>query len=187
MFKFIRRLFFICILFVVLLVGGIMYINYHNYSNLTKDLPIVSNDITKDDTNENSDTYSSNSIPEVKMVKESASISQVMSDIVSNEDNYDLLVRCDDLSSLVYWNKNDKKVSIVPLEDSDSFDTLSSKTDKYINLSDYTMDDLNSLKDEFLSGDISKKLSIVSNVLKNSDTNIKESDLIGMYLSYASN
>ena len=185
MFKFIRRLFFICIFFIVALVGGIMYINYHNYSNFTKDLTTVSNDTINP--SKDSDTNNSTSIPEVKMVKESASISQVMSDIVSDEDNYDLLVRCDDLSSLVYWNKNDKKVSIVPLEDSDSFDTLSSKTDKYINLSDYTMDDLNSLKDEFLSGDISKKLSIVSNVLKNSDTNIKESDLIGMYLSYASN
>lgn len=185
MFKFIRRLFFICIFFIVALVGGIMYINYHNYSNFTKDLTTVSNDTINP--SKDSDTNNSTSIPEVKMVKESASISQVMSDIVSNEDNYDLLVRCDDISSLVYWNKNDKRVSIVPLEDSDSFDTLSSKTDKYINLSDYTMDDLNSLKDEFLSGDISKKLSIVSNVLKNSDTNIKESDLIGMYLSYASN
>ena len=185
MFKFIRRLFFICIFFIVALVGGIIYINYHNYSNFTKDLTTVSNDTINP--SKDSDTNNSTSIPEVKMVKESASISQVMSDIVSNEDNYDLLVRCDDISSLVYWNKNDKRVSIVPLEDSDSFDTLSSKTDKYINLSDYTMDDLNSLKDEFLSGDISKKLSIVSNVLKNSDTNIKESDLIGMYLSYASN
>ncbi len=185
MFKFIRRLFFICIFFIVALVGGIMYINYHNYSNFTKDLTTVSNDTINP--SKDSDTNNSTSIPEVKMVKESASISQVMSDIVFDEDNYDLLVRCDDLSSLVYWNKNDKRVSIVPLEDSDSFDTLSSKTDKYINLSDYTMDDLESLKDEFLSGDISKKLSIVSNVLKNSDTNIKESDLIGMYLSYASN
>ncbi|WP_122639145.1 hypothetical protein [Romboutsia sp. Marseille-P6047] len=162
-----------------------MYINYRNYSNFTKDLTTVSNDTIN--ASKDSDTNNSTSIPEVKMVKESASISKVMSDIVSNEDNYDLLVRCDDISSLVYWNKNDKRVSIVPLEDSDDFDTLSSKTDKYINLSDYTMDDLESLKDEFLSGDISKKLSIVSNVLKNSDTNIKESDLIGMYLSYASN
>ncbi|WP_147516921.1 hypothetical protein [Romboutsia sp. 1001713B170207_170306_H8] len=162
-----------------------MYINYHNYSNFTKNLTTVSNDTINP--SKDSDTNNSTPIPEVKMVKESASISQVMSDIVSNEDNYDLLVRCDDISSLVYWNKNNKRVSIVPLEDNDDFDTLSSKTDKYINLSDYTMDDLESLKDEFLSGDISKKLSIVSNILKNSDTNIKESDLIGMYLSYASN
>ena len=90
MFKFIKRIFIFFITTAIVLVGGIMYINYRNQENLLKDLTTVSN-------KENSSDVANNSTMET----DSANISQEISDILSDENKYDLAVKYDNAGALV--------------------------------------------------------------------------------------
>lgn len=176
MFKFIKRIFIFFITTVVVLVGGIMYINYRNQENLLKDLTTVSN-------KENSSDVANNSTMET----DSANISQEISDILSDENKYDLAIKYDNAGALVSLDTVTRKVSVISLDTIDNFKDLASKTDKYIdfdNSENYSIEDLTVLKDKFLSSGMIEKYEIVKDILKNSDTNIKESDLISMYFNY---
>lgn len=182
MFKFIRKLFLVCLLFIVFLVGGIMFIQHRNYSKLIKNIDTVSNDSSNF-------TDGLDSISGLKNINDTVSISQVMSNIISNDNYYNLLVKCSDISSLISFDENTKESSIVYLDNDINFNDLSNKVDKYINFdcnSGYSFSDLKNLKSDFLSGDISKKFSIVNNLINNSDTNLKESDFIDLYFTYIS-
>ena len=176
MFKFIKRIFIFFITTVVVLVGGIMYINYRNQENLLKDLTTVSN-------KENSSDVANNSTMET----DSANISQEISDILSDENKYDLAVKYDNAGALVSLDTVTRKVSVISLDTIDNLKDLASKTEKYIdfdNSENYSIEDLTALKDKFLSSGMIEKYEIVKDILKNSDTNIKESDLISMYFNY---
>ena len=200
MFKFIKRIFIFFITTVVVLVGGIMYINYRNQENLLKDLTTVSNkenssDVAdKSNTNKNSTTSSTDTLDSIKNLAkdstietDSTNISQEISDILSDENKYDLAIKYDNSGALVSLDTVTRKVSVISLDTIDNFKDLASKTDKYIdfdNSENYSIEDLNSLKDKFLSSGMIEKYEIVKDILKNSDTNIKESDLINMYFNY---
>ncbi|MDU2197296.1 MAG: hypothetical protein E7E21_02610, partial [Peptostreptococcaceae bacterium] len=141
-----------------------------------KDLTTVSN-------KENSSDVANNSTMET----DSANISQEISDILSDENKYDLAVKYDNAGALVSLDTVTRKVSVISLDTIDNFKDLASKTDKYIdfdNSENYSIEDLTALKDKFLSSGMIEKYEIVKDILKNSDTNIKESDLISMYFNY---
>lgn len=200
MFKFIKRIFIFFITTVVVLVGGIMYINYRNQENLLKDLTTVSNKEDSSDVvdnskaNNNSTTSSKDVLESIKNLAkdstietDSTNISQEISDILSDENKYDLAIKYDSSGALVSLDTVTRKVSVISLDTIDNFKDLASKTDKYIdfdNSENYSIEDLNSLKDKFLSSGMIEKYEIVKDILKNSDTNIKESDLINMYFNY---
>ena len=200
MFKFIKRIFIFFITTVVVLVGGIMYINYRNQENLLKDLTTVSNKEDSSDVadnskaNNNSTTSSKDFLESIKNLAkdstietDSTNISQEISDILSDENKYDLAIKYDNSGALVSLDTVTRKVSVISLDTIDNFKDLASKTDKYIdfdNSENYSIEDLNSLKDKFLSSGMIEKYEIVKDILKNSDTNIKESDLISMYFNY---
>lgn len=200
MFKFIKRIFIFFITTVVVLVGGIMYINYRNQENLLKDLTTVSNKEDSSDVadnskaNNNSTTSSKDFLESIKNLAkdstietDSTNISQEISDILSDENKYDLAIKYDNSGALVSLDTVTRKVSVITLDTIDNFKDLASKTDKYIdfdNSENYSIEDLNSLKDKFLSSGMIEKYEIVKDILKNSDTNIKESDLINMYFNY---
>lgn len=176
MFKFIKRIFIFFITTAVVLVGGIMYINYRNQENLLKDLTTVSN-------KENSSDVANN----YTIDTDSTNISQAISDILSDENKYDLAVKYDNAGALVSLDTVTRKVSVINLDTIDNFKSLASKTDNYIdfdNSENYSIEDLTVLKDKFLSSGMIEKYEIVKDILKNSDTNIKESDLISMYFNY---
>lgn len=176
MFKFIKRIFIFFITTAIVLVGGIMYINYRNQENLLKDLTTVSN-------KENSSDAANNSTMETN----STNISQEISDILSDENKYDLAIKYDNSGALVSLDTVTRKVSVINLDTIDNFKSLASNTDKYIdfdNSENYSIEDLTALKDKFLSSGMIEKYEIVKDILKNSDTNIKESDLISMYFNY---
>lgn len=200
MFKFIKRIFIFFITTAIVLVGGIMYINYRNQENLLKDLTTVSNKEDSSDVvdnskaNNNSTTSSKDVLESIKNLAkdstietDSTNISQEISDILSDENKYDLAIKYDSSGALVSLDTVTRKVSVISLDTIDNFKDLASKTDKYIdfdNSENYSIEDLNSLKDKFLSSGMIEKYEIVKDILKNSDTNIKESDLISMYFNY---
>ena len=200
MFKFIKRIFIFFITTVVVLVGGIMYINYRNQENLLKDLTTVSNKENSSDVadnskaNNNSTTSSKDFLESIKNLAkdstietDSTNISQEISDILSDENKYDLAIKYDNSGALVSLDTVTRKVSVITLDTIDNFKDLASKTDKYIdfdNSENYSIEDLTALKDKFLSSGMIEKYEIVKDILKNSDTNIKESDLISMYFNY---
>ena len=200
MFKFIKRIFIFFITTVVVLVGGIMYINYRNQENLLKDLTTVSNKEDSSDVadnskaNNNSTTSSKDFLESIKNLAkdstietDSTNISQEISDILSDENKYDLAIKYDNSGALVSLDTVTRKVSVISLDTIDNFKDLASKTDKYIdfdNSENYSIEDLTALKDKFLSSGMIEKYEIVKDILKNSDTNIKESDLISMYFNY---
>lgn len=200
MFKFIKRIFIFFITTAIVLVGGIMYINYRNQENLLKDLTTVSNkenssDVAdKSNTNKNSTTSSKDFLESIKNLAkdytidtDSTNISQEISDILSDENKYDLAIKYDNSGALVSLDTVTRKVSVINLDTIDNFKSLASKTDKYIdfdNSENYSIEDLTALKDKFLSSGMIEKYEIVKDILKNSDTNIKESDLISMYFNY---
>lgn len=200
MFKFIKRIFIFFITTAIVLVGGIMYINYRNQENLLKDLTTVSNKENSSDVvdnskaNNNSTTSSKDVLESIKNLAkdstietDSTNISQEISDILSDENKYDLAIKYDSSGALVSLDTVTRKVSVISLDTIDNFKDLASKTDKYIdfdNSENYSIEDLNSLKDKFLSSGMIEKYEIVKDILKNSDTNIKESDLISMYFNY---
>ena len=200
MFKFIKRIFIFFITTVVVLVGGIMYINYRNQENLLKDLTTVSNKEDSSDVvdnskaNNNSTTSSKDVLESIKNLAkdstietDSTNISQEISDILSDKNKYDLAIKYDNSGALVSLDTVTRKVSVINLDTIDNFKSLASKTDKYIdfdNSENYSIEDLTALKDKFLSSGMIEKYEIVKDILKNSDTNIKESDLISMYFNY---
>ncbi len=200
MFKFIKRIFIFFITTVIVLVGGVMYINYRNQENLLKNLTTVSNKENSSDVadnskaNNNSTTSSKDVLESIKNLAkdstietDSTNISQEISDILSDENKYDLAIKYDSSGALVSLDTVTRKVSVISLDTIDNFKDLASKTDKYIdfdNSENYSIEDLNSLKDKFLSSGMIEKYEIVKDILKNSDTNIKESDLINMYFNY---
>lgn len=200
MFKFIKRIFIFFITTAIVLVGGIMYINYRNQENLLKDLTTVSNKEDSSDVadnskaNNNSTTSSKDFLESIKNLAkdstietDSTNISQEISDILSDENKYDLAIKYDNSGALVSLDTVTRKVSVISLDTIDNFKDLASKTDKYIdfdNSENYSIEDLTALKDKFLSSGMIEKYEIVKDILKNSDTNIKESDLISMYFNY---
>ena len=194
MFKFIKRIFIFFITTAIVLVGGIMYINYRNQENLLKDLTTVSNKKNSSDIKDNSTTSSDDTLENIKNLAkdytietDSTNISQAISDILSDENKYDIAIKYDNLGALVSLDTVSRKVSMITLDTIDNFKSLASKTDKYIdfdNSKNYNIEDLNTLKDKFLSSGMVEKYEIVKDILKNSDTNIKESDLISMYFNY---
>ena len=194
MFKFIKRIFIFFITTAIVLVGGIMYINYRNQENLLKDLTTVSNKKNSSDIKDNSTTSSDDTLENIKNLAkdytietDSTNISQAISDILSDENKYDIAIKYDNLGALVSLDTVSRKVSMINLDTIDNFKSLASKTDKYIdfdNSKNYNIEDLNTLKDNFLSSGMVEKYEIVKDILKNSDTNIKESDLISMYFNY---
>lgn len=194
MFKFIKRIFIFFITTAIVLVGGIMYINYRNQEKLLKDLTTVSNKENSSDAVDNSTTSSKDVLESIKNLAkdytietDSTNISQAISDVLSDENKYDLAVKYDNSGALVSLDTVTRKVSVITLDTIDNFKDLASKTDKYIdfdNSENYSIEYLNSLKDKFLSSGMIEKYEIVKDILKNSDTNIKESDLISMYFNY---
>ena len=200
MFKFIKRIFIFFITTVIVLVGGVMYINYRNQENLLKNLTTVSNKENSSDVadnskaNNNSTTSSKDFLESIKNLAkdstietDSTNISQEISDILSDENKYDLAIKYDSSGALVSLDTVTRKVSVISLDTIDNFKDLASKTDNYIdfdNSENYSIEDLTALKDKFLSSGMIEKYEIVKDILKNSDTNIKESDLISMYFNY---
>ena len=194
MFKFIKRIFIFFITTAIVLVGGIMYINYRNQEKLLKDLTTVSNKENSSDAVDNSTTSSKDVLESIKNLAkdytietDSTNISQAISDVLSDENKYDLAVKYDNSGALVSLDTVTRKVSVITLDTIDNFKDLASKTDKYIdfdNSENYSIEDLTALKDKFLSSGMIEKYEIVKDILKNSDTNIKESDLISMYFNY---
>ncbi|MBC5995796.1 hypothetical protein EAI30_00045 [Romboutsia ilealis] len=194
MFKFIKRIFIFFITTAIVLVGGIMYINYRNQENLLKDLTTVSNKENSSDIKDNSTTSSDDTLENIKNLAkdytietDSTNISQAISDILSDENKYDIAIKYDNSGALVSLDTVSRKVSMITLDTIDNFKSLASKTDKYIDFDsnkNYNIEDLNTLKDKFLSSGMVEKYEIVKDILKNSDTNIKESDLISMYFNY---
>lgn len=194
MFKFIKRIFIFFITTAIVLVGGIMYINYRNQENLLKDLTTVSNKENSSDIEDNSTISSDDTLENIKNLAkdytietDSTNISQAISDILSDENKYDIAIKYDNSGALVSLDTVSRKVSMINLDTIDNFKSLASKTDKYIDFDsnkNYNIEDLNTLKDKFLSSGMVEKYEIVKDILKNSDTNIKESDLISMYFNY---
>ena len=171
MFKFIRKILFIFIITISIITGGVMYLNHRTQSNLNNKFSTVSNENLKKSSN--NDTANT-----------STEISKEISNILSNEDNYDIAIKCDDIQALAYLDKNTKKFSMVNLNSSKEYDALYDKADKYINFDskiDYSIDELSSMKDEFMSADLSNKYKMIKEILSNTDNNISESDLISIY------
>ncbi|MGL5693386.1 MAG: hypothetical protein ACRCXA_04860 [Peptostreptococcaceae bacterium] len=115
---------------------------------------------------------------------DSSQISKEISDILSNENSYDVAIKCDDIRALVSIDSITNDSNITKLSNDDSFDAVSSKSDKYISLNNYSIDDLEGLKDRIGTASLSEKYEIVKDILKNSDTNLKESDLISIAFKY---
>lgn len=145
MFKFIKRIFIFFITSVVVLVGGIMYINYNNKEKLLNDLTTVSNkenasDVTDNSkANNNSTTSSKDFLESIKNLTKdstietkSTNISQEISYILSDENKYDLAIKYDNSWALVSLDTVTRKVSIITLGTIDNFKNLANKTDKYI-------------------------------------------------------
>ena len=171
MFKFIRKILFIFIITISIITGGVMYLYHRTQSNLNNKFSTVSNENLKKSSN--NDTANT-----------STEISKEISNILSNEDNYDIAIKCDDIQALAYLDKNTKKFSMVNLNSSKEYDALYDKADKYINFDskiDYSIDELSSMKDEFMSADLSNKYKMIKEILSNTDNNISESDLISIY------
>ena len=174
MFKFIRKILFIFIITISIITGGVMYLNHRTQSNLNNKFSTVSNENLKKSSN--NDTANT-----------STEISKEISNILSNEDNYGIAIKCDDMQALAYLDKNTKKFSMVNLNSSKEYDALYDKADKYINFDskiDYSIDELSSMKDEFMSADLSNKYKIIKEILSNTDNNISESDLISVYFQF---
>ena len=171
MFKFIRKILFIFIITISIITGGVMYLYHRTQSNLNNKFSTVSNENLKKSSNDDTENTSTE-------------ISKEISNILSNEDNYDIAIKCDDMQALAYLDKNTKKFSMVNLNSSKEYDALYDKADKYINFDskiDYSIDELSSMKDEFMSADLSNKYKIIKEILSNTDNNISESDLISIY------
>ena len=171
MFKFIRKILFIFIITISVITGGVMYLNHRTQSNLNNKFSTVSNENLKKSSNDDTENTSTE-------------ISKEISNILSNEDNYGIAIKCDDMQALAYLDKNTKKFSMVNLNSSKEYDALYDKADKYINFDskiDYSIDELSSMKDEFISADLSNKYKIIKEILSNTDNNISESDLISIY------
>ena len=171
MFKFIRNILFIFIITISVITGGVVYLNHRTQSNLNNKFSTVSNENLKKSSNDN-------------MKNTSTEISKEISNILSNEDNYGIAIKCDDIQALAYLDKNTKKFSMVNLNSSKEYDALYDKADKYINFDskiDYSIDELSSMKDEFMAADLSNKYKMIKEILSNTDNNISESDLISIY------
>ena len=171
MFKFIRKILFVFIITISVITGGVVYLNHRTQSNLNNKFSTVSNENLKKSSNDD-------------MKNTSTEISKEISNILSNEDNYGIAIKCDDMQALAYLDKNTKKFSMVNLNSSKEYDALYDKADKYINFDskiDYSIDELSSMKDEFMSADLSNKYKIIKEILSNTDNNISESDLISIY------
>lgn len=171
MFKFIRKILFIFIITISIITGGVMYLNHRTQSNLNNKFSTVSNENLKKSSNDDTENTSTE-------------ISKEISNILSNEDNYGIAIKCDDMQALAYLDKNTKKFSMVNLNSSEEYDALYDKADKYINFDskiDYSIDELSSMKDEFISADLSNKYKIIKEILSNTDNNLSESDLISIY------
>ena len=171
MFKFIRNILFIFIITISVIAGGVMYLNHRTQSNLNNKFSTVSNENLKKSSNDDTENTSTE-------------ISKEISNILSNEDNYGIAIKCDDMQALAYLDKNTKKFSMVNLNSSKEYDALYDKADKYINFDskiDYSIDELSSMKDEFMSADLSNKYKMIKEILSNTDNNISESDLISIY------
>ena len=171
MFKFIRKILFIFIITISIITGGVMYLYHRTQSNLNNKFSTVSNENLKKSSNDDTENTSTE-------------ISKEISNILSNEDNYGIAIKCDDMQALAYLDKNTKKFSMVNLNSSKEYDALYDKADKYINFDskiDYSIDELSSMKDEFISADLSNKYKIIKEILSNTDNNLSESDLISIY------
>ena len=171
MFKFMRKILFIFIITISVITGGVVYLNHRTQSNLNNKFSTVSNENLKKSSNDDTENTSTE-------------ISKEISNILSNEDNYGIAIKCDDIQALAYLDKNTKKFSMVNLNSSKEYDALYDKADKYINFDskiDYSIDELSSMKDEFMTADLSNKYKIVKEILSNTDNNISESDLISIY------
>lgn len=171
MFKFIRKILFIFIITISVITGGVMYLNHRTQSNLNNKFSTVSNENLKKSSNDD-------------MENTSTEISKEISNILSNEDNYGIAIKCDDMQALAYLDKNTKKFSMVNLNSPKEYDALYNKADKYINFDskiDYSIDELSSMKDEFMAADLSNKYKIIKEILSNTDNNLSESDLISIY------
>lgn len=174
MFKFIRNILFIFIITISIITGGVMYLNHRTQSNLNNKFSTVSNENLKKSSNND-------------LENTSTEISKEISNILSNEDNYGIAIKCDDMQALAYLDKNTKKFSMVNLNSSKEYDALYDKADKYINFDskiDYSIDELSSMKDEFMSADLSNKYKMIKEILSNTDNNISESDLISIYFQF---
>ena len=174
MFKFIRKILFIFIITISIITGGVMYLNHRTQSNLNNKFSTVSNENLKKSSNDDTENTSTE-------------ISKEISNILSNEDNYGIAIKCDDMQALAYLDKNTKKFSMINLNSSNEYDALYNKADKYINFDskiDYSIDELSSMKDEFMSADLSNKYKMIKEILSNTDNNISESDLISIYFQF---
>lgn len=179
MFKFFKRIFLFCTIVMLIVCGSLVYINYKIQSNLKESFSTVYNQGNK----ENKESKKDESKKDVE-IKSNPEISKEISDILSNDASYDLAIKCDDISALVSIDSNTKETNIKELSVEDNFNDVSSKSDKYISLDNYTLDEIKELKDKLSSGSFSERYNIVKDVLNNADTNIRESDLIDIYFKY---
>ena len=187
------------------------YKNFKNYNNLIKNLNTVSltnssspkssssnsylnhpslnpATIVEDDTSSTEsnslENIANNYTVEVKNIDISQEIENIaeINDILSNKSNFDVAIKLNDTSTLVSLDNNLNKISVFNFGVS-NFDTLKEITDKYININISDFNSIDSLKNEFMNTNLFGKYDLFSKVLKNSDTNLSESDILSLYFS----
>lgn len=185
MFKIFKRLLFTFLILMVIIGGSLYYVTSKVKNNLINNFSTVSNDykIKSNDKNPNpSDSSNDFSIDDNNL-----NISPEISNILSDENKYDLAIKYDDINTLVSFDSSTNETTVANLSHKDNFDHVAKKADKYINFkgdANYSFNDLKALKDKFYAAGVSEKFSIVKEVLNNTDTNLTESDLIDLYLKY---
>ncbi|RDY27402.1 hypothetical protein CHL78_009305 [Romboutsia weinsteinii] len=180
--KFQKKSILVCILLVATstaIFKGASIIN--NYTpNKVKDESYVSNSIN--DKNSNfSNKYNSKS---TKDNKDNTIVSNEQ-DVFSSD--YDLLVLSNNYNAVVSLDLDANKIEIELLKDKSDIKAASSDTDNYINLSKSDMDvigeTLKQLSSEFKTTGLVKNYQLITDTLKNCDTDITDSDLLTLGFS----
>ena len=187
------------------------YKNYKNYNSLIKNLDTVSltnnssskssysnsyldhpslnpSTIVEDDTSSvesNSlEDIANNYTIEVKDIEISQEIenNSEVNDILSNKSSFDVAIKLNDTGTLVSLDNDSNKISVLNFGGS-NFDSLKDNTDKYININLSDFSDMDSLKNEFINANLLGKYNLFSKILKNSDTNLSQGDILSLYFS----
>ncbi len=105
-----------------------------------------------------------------------------VNDILSNKSSFDVAIKLNNTGTLVSLDNDSNKISVLNFG-GNNFDSLKDSTDKYININLSDFSDMDSLKNEFINANIFGKYDLFSKVLKNSDTNLSEGDILSLYFS----
>lgn len=102
----------------------------------------------------------------------------------SNKKDYSVLVSSSIYNAVVSLDEDTKDINVKLLDD-----TLDvPKSDNYINISDedlkYLEENADTLLNQFKEGSLIQKYSLVTNMLKDYDTDISEGDLINLAFKY---